>query len=119
MAEEGWTDNEIAKLTVHEYMKDVHDVDSLILGCTHYPLFMELFKNEVRKDTEIINTGNVIADYLEKMFSSKEAKSFEKNTCKEDKSQIYLTDIECNFVNVAQRLLEKNKQDIHTFLAKI
>ena len=82
MAEEGWTDNEIAKLTVHEYMKDVHDVDSLILGCTHYPLFMELFKNEVRKDTEIINTGNVIADYLEKMFSSKEAKSFEKNTCK-------------------------------------
>ena len=67
MAEEGWIDNEIAKLTVHEYMKNLHDVDALVLGCTHYPLFVELFKNELRTDAEVINTGTVIANQLQNL----------------------------------------------------
>ena len=39
MAEEGWVDNEIAKLTIKEYIKYFPKLDALILGCTHYPLF--------------------------------------------------------------------------------
>lgn len=107
MAEEGWTNNDIAKLTVHEYMKDLHDVDALILGCTHYPLFKDLFKLELKSSAEIINTGNMIADYLEKNFNSIDSNLFDRNLAKVDNSQIYLTDTECNFINVASRLLGK------------
>lgn len=40
LAEEGWTDNEIARLTAHQYLDELREagVDSLVLGCTHYPL---------------------------------------------------------------------------------
>ena len=57
MAEEGWTNNEIAKLTVHEYVKDFKDIDCLILGCTHYPLFKNIIKEELGQNVDIINTG--------------------------------------------------------------
>ena len=38
MAEEGWTKNEVAKLTIKEYLKNFENkkLDALILGCTHY-----------------------------------------------------------------------------------
>ncbi len=40
LAEEGWTDNDVAELTLRHYLEDIRnmDVDALILGCTHYPL---------------------------------------------------------------------------------
>ena len=45
MAEEGWVDNEIAKLTIKEYIKYFPKLDALILGCTHYPFI----KKQIRK----------------------------------------------------------------------
>ena len=71
MAEEGWVDNEIARLTIKEYLKDVDNIDKLILGCTHYPLFSKLIKEEISPKTEIINTGIVIAKYLKDYLSKR------------------------------------------------
>lgn len=107
MAEEGWIDNEIAKLTVHEYMKNLHDVDALVLGCTHYPLFAELFKNELRTDAEVINTGTVIANQLQNLLGKKLLSG-----SKTGKTEIYLTDTECNFISVAQKVLTEGKLGI-------
>lgn len=64
MAEEGWTDNKIAELTVKEYLKNIKNVDALILGCTHYPLFQKIIKREMGRGVEIINTGEKIAQNL-------------------------------------------------------
>jgi glutamate racemase len=40
LAEEGWVDNEVARLTVATYLASLKKsgIDALILGCTHYPL---------------------------------------------------------------------------------
>ena len=45
LAEEGWTDNEIAELTVAHYLESLKQsgIDTLLLGCTHYPLLREMF----------------------------------------------------------------------------
>ena len=113
MAEEGWTNNEVAKLTIHEYMKDIYDIDALILGCTHYPLFSDIFQSEVRSDTKLINTGIMVSDYLNDIFDKN---NLEKNVPHKDKSQIYLTDTECNFINVASNLLGNSNLEIHQAL---
>ena len=39
-------------------------IDTLILGCTHYPLFQKIIKKEMGKRVEIINTGEKIARKL-------------------------------------------------------
>jgi glutamate racemase len=39
LAEEGWTEGEVARLTADRYLADLRGgPDTLILGCTHYPL---------------------------------------------------------------------------------
>lgn len=39
LAEEGWTDGEVARLTAEAYLAPLRgQIDTLILGCTHYPL---------------------------------------------------------------------------------
>ncbi len=97
MAEEGWVDNEIAKLTIKEYIKYFPKLDALILGCTHYPLFEKIIK-EYMPDTDIINTGKVIASFLENNIEKAE---LSKNM----QDHIYLTDMECNFITVANKIL--------------
>lgn len=103
MAEEGWTNNEIAKLAVSKYLKNINNVDALILGCTHYPLFEGVIKDVLGNKTEIINTGKTIAEFTKKMLKNKNIENKESN----NECKIYLTDIECNFVNVARGLIKE------------
>lgn len=100
MAEEGWVDNEIARLTIKEYLKDFPKLDALILGCTHYPLFKKIIEEEM-PNTEIINTGEKIAMYIK---SNIDLSDNMENT----RDEIYLTDTECNFINVSHKILNEN-----------
>ena len=102
MAEEGWTDNEVARLTIKEYLKGFEDIDCLILGCTHYPLFEKLIKQELGKKVEIINTGEILSKDLKKVL-------IENKTKKEGNCEIYLSDKETNFISVAKTLLKDDK----------
>ena len=46
LIEEGWLNNEIVKLTAEKYLSALryNDVDSLVLGCTHYPMIKDIIK---------------------------------------------------------------------------
>lgn len=106
MAEEGWTDNEIAKLTIKEYVKELKDIDCLILGCTHYPLFKKIIEQELGKDKKIINTGEMVSKELKEILKQN---NIENQSEQKSNYEIYLTDTESNFVNVANKLLnDKN-----------
>lgn len=103
MAEEGWTDNEIAKLTIHEYLKDFAEIDCLILGCTHYPLFKNVIEKELNSKVQIINTGEMLSVDLKQILEQKDNTNSLNNN---GKYEIYLTDTETNFINVAKKLLK-------------
>jgi len=106
MAEEGWTDNEIARLTIKEYLKDFKNIDCLILGCTHYPLFKNAIQEVLDSEVEIINTGEMVCRKLKEMLDKNDMKSEVKDKAN---YEIYLTDKETNFLNVAYNLLEDNE----------
>ncbi len=72
LAEEGWIEHEVARLTLKEYVQafDQDSLDALILGCTHYPLFTNLLAHVLpSKQTRIIDSAESIAasakQYLE------------------------------------------------------
>ena len=98
LAEEGWTDNNIARLIIQEYLKNFKDIDALILGCTHYPLFEKIIKEEL-PNTKIINTGTIIAKYLKV--------SVPKLNNNNQNDIFYLTDTEGNFINMSEKILNK------------
>jgi glutamate racemase len=72
LAEEGWIEHDVARLTIKEYVQafDHYHLDALILGCTHYPLFTNLIVDVLpSKKTRIIDSAESIAasakQYLE------------------------------------------------------
>jgi len=48
LAEEGWTDDEIATLVARRYLSELfaqdRELDTLVLGCTHYPLLKRVIE---------------------------------------------------------------------------
>jgi len=72
LAEEGWTDNEVAELTLRSYLEDIRGmyVDSLILGCTHYPLFRDMIEKVLdNPDVAIIDSAVSIASMAKNVLS--------------------------------------------------
>ena len=108
MAEQGWTSNAVAKEAIKEYMKPFinRKIDKIILGCTHYPLFENLIRQELGNEVEIVNTGEKIANHLQEYLCG-EGLENDKNHIGEYK--YYLTDTQCNFIQVAGRLLQDEK----------
>ena len=49
LAEEGWTDNEVAQLAARQYLGSLAQsgIDTLILGCTHYPLLRAVIRRTI------------------------------------------------------------------------
>lgn len=108
MAEEGWTDNDVARATIKRYLKGLKNIDCLILGCTHYPLFSHFIQEELGEGIEIINTGKILSERLNEILINDiiEKENKKNDFYKKGKYQIYLTDMEENFVKVASNLLK-------------
>ena len=72
LAEEGWWDTEVTKLTAEEYLKSLKEagVDTLVMACTHYPLLSKIIKEVMGDDVVLVNTGEatakVVRELLEK-----------------------------------------------------
>jgi glutamate racemase len=72
LAEEGWTKGEIANSIVRRYLDEAEDdgfdPDSIILGCTHFPLLRETISAAVGEDVAVVDsavtTASVVRDML-------------------------------------------------------
>ena len=81
LAEEGWSEGEIAKATIHKYLDPIFNQadapDTLILGCTHFPVFVPLIKEILGTSVTLINSGEAASDTLTNFLSAdlKEARN--------------------------------------------
>ncbi|MFQ5678654.1 MAG: glutamate racemase [Gemmatimonadota bacterium] len=67
LAEEGWTEGEVARLTADRYLAPLLDkeIDTLVLGCTHYPLLKDLFRGVVGPEVELVDSAEATAAAVE------------------------------------------------------
>lgn len=73
LAEEGWVEGDIPKATLHRYLDPIFDSpkapDTVILGCTHFPVFSSLLHDILGSGVTLINSGEAasrhLAPYLE------------------------------------------------------
>lgn len=65
LVENGWIDaqDEVAIATVRRYMAPIKEaaVDTLILGCTHFPLLTEVIRNEIGDAVTLVDSGQETA----------------------------------------------------------
>jgi glutamate racemase len=63
LAEEGWLDNDVARRTVALYLASLKKsgIDSLILGCTHYPLLRPAIADFIGSRVRIVDSAEETA----------------------------------------------------------
>lgn len=103
LAEEGWIDNDVAIQTLHHYLDHFDDsgIQTLILGCTHYPLFKETIPSVLKnKDVKIIDSAESIA-------ASAKQKLIEMDLLNSEGGnfQCYVSDRPQRFHELAERFL--------------
>ena len=59
LAEEGWWDSEVTRLTAEEYLKSLKEagIDTLVMACTHYPLLTKVIGEVMGDGVTLVNTG--------------------------------------------------------------
>jgi glutamate racemase len=71
LAEEGWTDTDVTRAVIAEYLAPfhAHPPDALILGCTHYPVLKDAIRQYVGDGTVLIDSGEEAARVVDILLS--------------------------------------------------
>ena len=103
LIEEGWAEHPVTKLVLSEYLKDIQNksVDTIVLGCTHYPLISGLVQ-EILKDVHIVDSARTTAVMLKDILKRKSALS-EKN--EPGSLRVFLNDTTENFRSMAVNII--------------
>lgn len=70
LAEEGWTDDDVARLVARRYLAPLFEadpaIDTLVLGCTHYPLLRDVLTAATRDlahhDVAVVDSASAMAE---------------------------------------------------------
>lgn len=114
LVEEGWTDGKIAEMTADKYLREIkqNDIDTLVLGCTHYPLLKGILSQVMGGSVNLIDSAIETAREIKKVLQSLTLlNSSGENVTRE----FYVTDSPEKFKAVGERFLG---EDIH-FIKKI
>lgn len=73
LVEEGWLDTEVTRLTLLTYLDKMikQEIDTLILGCTHFPLLRHTIQKIVGAHVRLIDSGEETAMAVKKMLREK------------------------------------------------
>jgi glutamate racemase len=101
LAEEGWTDGEdpIARSVAERYLAPLvaEGVDTLILGCTHYPLLEDVIRDVVGSSIALADAAEAVADEVSGLISGP--------SDRDPTRRYYVTDVPRGFCAVAERFL--------------
>lgn len=105
IAEEGKAKSEEGRIVIQEYMKPFKEqkINRIILGCTHFPIYEQIIRDEFNFEIELINTGKTVSDELEKQLKKLNLENNDKNIGTID---IYLTKKEKQFYTITQNILK-------------
>jgi glutamate racemase len=67
LAEEGMVANDIARSVLNYYLADLSDEDTILLGCTHFPVFKTLLATMVADSVKIVDSAEETAKHLKIM----------------------------------------------------
>lgn len=66
LVEEGWWQDEITEQVARRYLEPLRkqDVDTVVLGCTHYPLLVPVLRSILGPEVSLVDSAAVIAEHL-------------------------------------------------------
>ena len=110
LIEEGLGDTRIMDLTLQHYLDDYiweNEVDTLVLGCTHYPLVAENLRR-LYPEIKLYSSSKEVATAVEMELERLDLKS-DKH---EHTNTFYASDLSESFVNMIEKVLGRDKEEL-------
>jgi glutamate racemase len=104
LVEEGWVDHKVTEMIANEYLfpLSVEKIDTLVLGCTHYPLLKSVISDALKGTATLIDSGEATSLEVERVLEEHRL----KNSSKEKPNlQFFVSDIPAKFTEIGERFL--------------
>lgn len=111
LVEEGWTKGRIAEMIAQEYLQEIKrkDIDTLVLGCTHYPLLKEVISTVLGENIHLIDSAIETAGEIEAVL---EGLSLLNTSEGNGAREFFVTDSPEKFKTVGERFLGEHIKHI-------
>ncbi len=111
LAEDGWTENKVAELVTKEYLDEFKkmNIDTLILGCTHYPILKKTISKVLGKKIKLIDSGEEAAKEVKRLLIQFELLNPQK---KSGQHKFFVTDFQKKFKEISERFLGQPIHDV-------
>jgi len=115
--EEGWLSGSVVKDVVRHYLKPLKQsgVDTLILGCTHYPLLRKLIQDEMGKNVTLIDSAKQVAVEVNNILASEgllRKKERGRPACPAGRQKFFVSDNPEWFSSLAGRFLGRPVENV-------
>lgn len=111
LAEEGWIDNEVTRLTAKRYLQPVIEfgADTLVLGCTHYPLLKNVISDIAGEGVELVDSARECAKDVERILNENGLRTRDDSL---GRIKVFMSDIPYRFSEIGERFLGRPLGDI-------
>ena len=113
LAEEGWTEGEVARLVAEEYLKEIkgEGVDVVLLGCTHYPLLKKVIAGVMGEGVKLIDSAYATAIEVKNLLSQKGLLREKGEDGRKPLRKFFVTDSPERFLKVGKRFLSDSLKE--------
>jgi glutamate racemase len=102
LVEEGWLSHPITRDVAKEYLTLLKGkIDTLILGCTHYPFISQVIKEVIGDEVKMVTSSEATAEVCWQHLNEKDMLSNIGG-----KILFYTTDEPCSFIEIASSFLQ-------------
>ena len=107
LVEEGWAGDGIADIAARKYLSALKEkkIDTVILGCTHYPLLKPAIQKVMGKTVKLVDSAEETAKEARNLL---EACGLKYPGRRAGRSKFYVSDAPGKFLTVAKRFLGKD-----------
>jgi len=111
LVEEGWIEGLSTILIVEHYLKNLKDkgIDTLILGCTHYPLLQKEIEKVMGDKVKVIDSASVVALKAKEILEKNKLVRKSLSAQTKPKRLFYFSDIPRGFSDLSKRFLGQPK----------
>ncbi len=104
LVEEGWIDHPVTRQVAHEYLAPLEDhrLDTLVLGCTHYPLLEGVIRADMGDGVTLIDSGRETAAAVRDLLA---ARGLAASPGRTPRHAVFLSDLPAAFAPTAERFL--------------
>jgi glutamate racemase len=107
LVEEGWQDHAVAKHVVRDYLFSMLelDIDTLVLGCTHYPLLSHVIQDYMGNSVKLVDSADAITLHLRSLLPP-------EHDGRPGKDNFYVSDNEDKFASIGGRILNNPMRNL-------